>query len=129
MNAERSFAAPRTFPDAYIEHWAAVYLDPRNQIRLHARLVRFETFLLAPERYLRRIERPRRIVVTSCGLLPAQREVQRRLDLQDALMEMVDCAVRQFRGESHCADGRWTEKLTHRTWPRHRGRRITKEAA
>jgi len=118
MNAERSFAAPRTFPDAYIEHWALVYLDPRNSLRLRARLVAFETFLLAPERHLRRIERPRRITVTSCGLLPAQRDVQRRLDLQDALINMADCAVRAIRGASHCADGRWTEKLKHHTWPR-----------
>ena|SRR6266508_3398410 len=88
----------------------------------------FETFLLAPERHLRRIERPRRVTVSSCGLLPAQRDVQRRLDLQEAFIEMVDCAVRAIRGESHCADGRWTEKLKHRTWPRHRGRRTTKEA-
>jgi len=128
MNTERSFAAPRTFPDAYIEHWGCVYLEPRNNLLLRARVAMFETFLLAPERHLRRIERPRRVTVSSCGLLPAQRDVQRRLDLQEAFIEMVDCAVRAIRGESHCADGRWTEKLKHRTWPRHRGRRTTKEA-
>lgn len=128
MIAERSFAAPRIFSDAYIEHWASVYLDPRNCLRLRARLVMFETFLLAPEQYLRRIERPRRVVVTACGLLPAQRDVQRRLDLQDSLMEMVDCAVRAIRGASHCANGRWTEKLTHHAWPPYRRRKPVKEA-
>ncbi len=125
MNAERSFAAPRTFTDAHIEFWAAVYLDPRNK---KLRQVRFERFLRAPRAFVLALERPR-IVITACGLLPAQRTVQRRLDLQDALIEMAECAVRAMRGESHCADGRWTEKTRHHAWPRHRGRKVTKEAA
>lgn len=117
MNAERSFVAPRTFPDAYIEHWAAVYLDPRNGLQLRARLVKFDTFLLAPERYLRRIER--RVVVTS-GLMPAQRAVQRRVDRQEQFVAMTESAVRAIKGAILCANGRVTEKLKHHAWPARR---------
>jgi len=119
MNTERSFAAPRTFSDEHIEHWASVYLDPYNNRQLRALHVKFERFLLAPEVFLAALGRPR-VIVTSCGLLPAQRDVQRRLDLMDKF-------VRAFRGEWLCADGRWVEKLKHHAYPRHRDRRTLKE--
>jgi hypothetical protein len=123
MHTERSFVAPKTFPDAHIERWAPVFLAPENHPRLRARQVKFETFLLAPEVILAALVRPPRFTLTACGLLPAQAAVQRRVDLQEILIEMAECAVRMIKGESHCANGAWTEKLKHHAWPRHRGRR------
>jgi hypothetical protein len=118
MNAaERSFAAPRVFSDEHIERWAAVYLAPDNHRRLRARGVLFETFLAAPAEILAALDRPR-FYLTSCGLLPAQRDVQRRIDTERALLELADCAVRQMAPESHCADGRWTEKTRHHAYKR-----------
>jgi len=125
MNSERSFAALKTFPDEYIERWGEVYLTPENNARLRARRVRFETFLLCPSEILAALVRPPRYTLTACGLLPAQRDVQRRIDLQDAVIEMAECAVRAIKSGSHCANGAWTEKLKHHAWPRHRGRRTS----
>jgi len=125
MHAERSFAAPKTFTDEHIDRWAPVYLASENNARLHARKVKFETFLLCPSEILAALVRPPRYTLTACGLLPAQRAVQRRIDLQDALIEMAECAVRAIKSGSHCANGAWTEKLKHHAWPRHRGRRTS----
>lgn len=137
MSAERSFASPKTFSDEHIERWAPVFLAPENRARLRLREVRFETFLLCPEgimtaikteEILLAIER-QRVIVTSCGLLPAQRDVQRRIDLEHAMTELAECAVREMQAESHCADGRWTAKIRHHRFPRSQRRRITNTEA
>ncbi len=123
MTAERSFAAPKTFTDEHIERWAPAYLAPENNARLRARHVRFEVFLLCPAEIIASLVRPPRYTLTADGLLPAQLAVQRRLDLQDALIEITERFMRAIKKGSHCANGAWTEKLKHHAWPRHRGRR------
>lgn len=115
---ERSFAAPRVFSDDWIEHWARVYLDPRANALLRARRVSFETFLIAPREILAAARRP------TVGLLPAQRDVRRRIDLACAVasaeymherfIELHGCFVRA---------GAALEKLKHHAWPRRRGRK------
>lgn len=94
-----------TWEDAYIERWAAVYLDPLHNRILRARGVRFETFLLAPAELLAAARRP------TAGLLPAQRAVQMRLDQARALAELVEAAGRQFFGASYCANGRLVARI------------------
>lgn len=124
MSAERSFASRKTFSDEHIERWAPVFLAPENNPRLRKRHVDFEVFLLCPEEILAAIERPHRPIITSCGLLPAQREVQQRVDRERSMTELAECAVRAMKPESHCADGRWTEKIRHHRYPRNQRRRI-----
>lgn len=124
----RSWAAPKTFPDEWIERWAPVYLSPENNARFQARHVRFETFLLCPVEILAAIQRPR-VIVVSDALLPRQRDVQRRLDIERAALEIAEAAIRDMKPESHCADSAWTEKTRHHAWPRHaRHRNPPKEA-
>lgn len=123
MLTERSFVAPKIFSDAWIEYWAAVYLEPRANARLRAKHVLFETFLLAPHEILAAAWRPTE------GLLPAQREVQRRTDIVIAIAaaEALEEKLIELR---HCIRraGAAFEKLKHRAWPRHRGRKTaTKE--
>ncbi len=119
QNTERSFAAPRTFADECIEHWAAVYLANSQLAR---RGVLFETFLLAPVEILAACGRPA-IRVSRCGLLPAQQDARKRADLEAALQELGERAIDALAAEAHCANGAWTEKLKHRAWPKHRGPR------
>ena len=114
---ERPVTALRVFSDAWIERWASVYLDRDNNRRLKARGVTFETFLYAPAEILSALDRPR-VVVTRCGLLPKQRDAQKRADIEASLLVMADLAIRQMKPESHCADGAWTEKTRHHAWPR-----------
>ena len=116
--AERPFAGP-TWPDEYIERWAAAYLEPEANRRLRAHSVRFETFLRAPVEILEAVRRPR-VSVCRAGLLLAQRDVQARVDLESALAALADAAVRQIAAEAHCSNGRVVEKLRHHAHPRSR---------
>lgn len=116
--AERPFAGP-TWPDAYIETWAAVYLHPETNRALRGRGVRFETFLRAPFEILAALKRPR-VIVCAAGLLPAQRLMQQRCDLERALQALAEAAVLQIAAEAYCANGRVVEKLRHHTHPRSR---------
>lgn len=74
--AERQVTGP-TWPDEYIERWAAVYLEPETNRALRGRGVRFETFLRAPVEILAALRKPR-VFVCPSGLLPAQRDIQDR---------------------------------------------------
>lgn len=114
--AERQVAGP-IWTDEYIERWAAVYLEPQNNRALRGRGVRFETFLRAPREILAVLRKPPVIVFVD-GLLPAQRDVQARVDLERALAELADAAVRQIAAEAHCSNGRVVEKLRHHAHPR-----------
>ncbi len=128
MNTERSFAALRTFSDAHIEHWAAIYQQPDLNRVLRGRRVCFETFLLAPEAILAAIGRPT-IIVSRCGLLPAQRQARMKADLESALIALARCAIEQLERERACCrNGRFVEKLRHRAWPRHADKRLTVDA-
>ena len=114
---ERPVRALRTFPDEWIEYWAAAYLARENNVRLRALRVDFERFLCAPVVFLAAlhpIHRPR----GTSGLLPAQRAVQKRFDAQAALLEIAERAADQVAAESHCANGAIVEKLKHHAWPR-----------
>lgn len=113
---ERPFTGP-TWPDAYIEFWAGIYLEPQTNRALRGRGVRFETFLRAPVEILAALQRPRAIV-SYCGLLPAQRHVRERADLQAALLVIAEVALAHVDAESHCANGRVVEKLRHHAHPR-----------
>lgn len=113
--AERSFAGP-IWPDAHIEAWAAIYLEPEMNRKLRARSVRFETFLRAPVEILAALRRPRPYHVS--GLLPAQRNVQARVDLERACIAIAEAAAARVAAESHCANGRTVEKLRHHAHPR-----------
>jgi len=114
--AERQVTGP-IWPDEHIERWAAVYLEPEANRALRARGVRFETFLRAPVEILAALRRPR-VFVSPAGLLPAQLLVRQRGDLERALAELADTAVRMVAAESHCANGRVVEKLRHHAHPR-----------
>lgn len=124
LNDERSAAAPRTFPDAWIEHWAPVYAEPHNNRRLRARRVSFETFLVAPVEILAALDNPR-VIVARAGLLPAQREIQIREDTKAALVELVRHAIELLEREgARCSNGRYVEKLRHHTYPRQAAKRL-----
>lgn len=107
---ERQVTGP-TWPDEYIERWAAVYLEHATNRQLRGRGVRFETFLRAPVEILAALRRPVRF--TYCGLLPSQRDVQERLRFETALEAIAEAALEYVAGESHCANGRVVEKLRH----------------
>ena len=116
MNTERSITALRTFDDAWIEQWAVVYLDAHLNRVLRAHGVRFETFLLSPVEILASIGR---LPAVRTGLAPAQRAVQERLDVQDAMNTLADRALAEAaRNGGHVENGRVVEKLRHRVWPR-----------
>lgn len=115
---ERQVTGP-TWPDEYIERWAAVYLDPETNRVLRGRGVRFETFLRAPVEILAAVHKAR-VFVCPAGLLPAQRDVQARVDLEHALAALADAALKQIAAEAHCANGRVVEKLRHHAHPRSR---------
>jgi hypothetical protein len=115
--AERQVTGP-TWPDEFIEHWAAVYLAPEINAALRGRRVRFETFLRAPREILAALRRPVRF--TYCGLLPAQRDVQERLRFESALEAVAEAALERVAAEAHCANGRVVEKLRHHAHPRSR---------
>jgi len=116
--AERQVTGP-IWPDEHIERWAAVYLEPEANRALRARGVRFETFLRAPVEILAALRRTR-VIAHAPGLLPAQRRVQERADLESALSELADASVRQMAAEAHCSNGRVVEKLRHHAHPRSR---------
>lgn len=112
-NHERSFAAPRTFSEEHIERWAGVYLaNPQ----LRARGVLFETFLLAPVEILAACGLQLAMIVSRPGLLPRQRDAQRRVDTEAALRELGERAIAALGAEAHCANGVWCEKLRHHAW-------------
>jgi len=113
---ERPFTGP-TWPDAWIEAWAAVYLEPEANRALRASGVRFETFLRAPVEILDAVRRSRTFQGRPV-LLPAQRVVQARMDLAYALAEIADAETRRIAAEAHCSNGRVVEKLRHHAHPR-----------
>jgi hypothetical protein len=109
-SGERSFAAPCTFTDEHIERWGAVYTaNPQ----LRARGVLFETFLLAPVEILAACGLQLITVLSRPGLMPRQRDAQRRADTEAALRELGERAIAALGAEAHCANGTWTEKLRH----------------
>ena len=123
LSFDRSATAPRTFEDAWIERWAPVYQAPDNLRRLRYWRVSFETFLIAPEAILAALDRPT-VIVSRVGLLPAQRAVQMREDTRAALLELARHAIELLEQEGACcSNGRFVEKLRHRAFPRHAGRR------
>jgi hypothetical protein len=106
LNAHRSVHAPFTVPDEQLEFWARVYLaNPR----LRARGVSFEQFVRVPWWYLAGARAS--VAIAARGVLrPATRS---------ALLELAEHAVAQLEREgAACANGRFTEKLRHRRWPR-----------
>ncbi len=111
-NYERSVTAPRTFADEHIARWADVYLANPQLAR---RGVLFETFLLAPAEILAATAGPA-ISISRRGLLEAQLDARRRIDLDAALHELGERAIRALAAESHCANGTWCEKLRHHAW-------------
>jgi hypothetical protein len=113
QSAERSFAARRTFADEHIERWAPAYLANPYIAR---RGVLFETFLFAPAEILAACAPPA-MTVSRRGLLQPQLDVRRRIELEAALQELGERAIAALAAESHCANGVWTEKLKHHTWP------------
>lgn len=115
--AERPVAGP-TWPDEYIERWAAVYLEPENNRVLRARSVRFETFLRAPVEILFAV-RAWRAHQAAHGLLPAQRKVRQREDQRSALEDIAEASLTYVAAEAHCANGRMVEKLRNHAHPRH----------
>jgi hypothetical protein len=123
MPAERSFAALRTFDDAWIERWASVYTDAHTNRVMRAWRVSFEAFLLAPQEILASIDKP--IVITRCGLLPVQRSAQQRIDLENALMELAAQAIEAMEREgARCENGRMVQPMRHHAWPRRAHRRL-----
>jgi hypothetical protein len=96
---------------------------------LYRRGMLFEAFLLKPEKTLTDYARPL-MTISRAGLLQKQLDARRRADLDAALQEMGERAIRALAADSRCANGVWIEKLRHHTWRTERwANRKTMEAS
>ena len=118
LSGERSITAPAIHADAWIEFWAPVFMEPHNRRRLWARGVSFEAFLAAPHYHLEVIDAFTRCEIAP-GLLPEQRETQRRADLARYVAHLTELALRAVREDARCSNGAWVEKWRHHAYPRH----------
>lgn len=121
---ERSVAAPATHDDAYIERWAVVYQSTPWYDQLQRYRVSFEAFLIAPELILALIQTDlQRPVPVRDGLLPAQRQIQLRVDLTSSMQDVMRLAdatadLVAERDRAYASGGRLVIKMAHRAWPR-----------